>query len=97
MHGIILAEMKEFVDSTFGADAWADLLDGSGLGSQSYDVTQSYADDHVRKIVAAASRRSGLSMNAILERFGEFIAPHLLAIYPLLVSPDWKTLHCCPN
>jgi predicted hydrocarbon binding protein len=92
MHGIILAELKSFVDATFGEGVWRQLLAASQLGSQSYDAGHHYSDDHVRKIVASASDRTGLPIQTILEDFGEFIAPQLLAMYPSLISPEWKTL-----
>jgi len=92
MHGMILAEMQRFVDAKFGPQLWRGLLGDSGLGLQSYEVNQSYSDQHVARIVAAAARQTGLSRDAILESFGEFIAPHLLAMYPSLVKAEWKTL-----
>lgn len=49
-------------------------------------------DDDFRKIVAGAAERAGLTQNALLESFGEFIAPRLLSIYPALVKPEWRTL-----
>src|SRR4029077_6969715 len=92
MHGIILMEMKSFVDATFGEGVWRQLLADSQLSSQSYDAGHHYPDDHVRKIVESASHRTGLPVHTILEDFGKFIAPQLLSMYPSLIRPEWKTL-----
>jgi predicted hydrocarbon binding protein len=92
LHGILLTELKHFVDARLGDGAWSELLAASQLGSQSYDALHYYSDDHVRKIVEAASRRTGLSTQTVMEDFGEFIAPHLLAMYPGPIKPEWRTL-----
>src|ERR1019366_8764573 len=92
MHGIILSEMKSFVDTKFGEGVWRELLADSQLSSQSYDAGHHYSDDHIRKIVKSASHRTTLQIDTILEDFGEFIAPHLLSMYPSLISAEWKTL-----
>src|SRR5207249_2825662 len=44
------------------------------------------------KIVNAASKRTGLPVTTVHERFGEFIGPHLLALVPSLVKVGWRTL-----
>jgi hypothetical protein len=49
-------------------------------------------DDDFTKIVAAAARRTGLTPNGLLESFGQFLAPRLLAMYPSLVKPEWGAL-----
>ncbi len=92
MHGIILAELKMFVEAKLGAGVWDRLLASSETEASSYKTTQSYPDEEVRKIVAAVSSHTRLTADAIFEDFGEFVAPHLLAMYQALVRPEWKTL-----
>jgi predicted hydrocarbon binding protein len=92
MHGVIFAELKKFAESKTGLPAWSELLTAAGLASMSYAASDSYPDEHVGKIVAAASQRTGLSAQSILESFGEFIAPDLLSMVPSLLRPEWRTL-----
>lgn len=92
MHGIIFAELKNYVDAKLGVEAWSELLVSAGLGPRMYLAIQSYPDDEVVKIVTAASEKTNLAPGSILEDFGEFIAPHLLAMYRSLVKPEWKSL-----
>jgi predicted hydrocarbon binding protein len=92
MHGIILVELKMFVEAKLGAGAWDRLLATNEKGLASYKTTQSYPDSEVQRIVAAVSRDTHLPADAIFEDFGEFVAPHLLAMYPSLLSPEWRTL-----
>lgn len=92
MHGTIFAELRKYVDARLGAQAWSSLLDGAGLGHRTYDAFETYPDEEAERLVATASRVTGLDSSAILEDFGEFIAPDLLDMYWALVQPEWRTL-----
>lgn len=92
MHGAIFAELKKYVDAKLGGDAWNALLTASGLGPRMYLAIQAYPDEDMVQIVTAASKKTGLAPEAILEDFGEFVAPDLLSMYRSLVKPTWKTL-----
>ncbi len=97
MHGLILAELKKFVDQRLGGDTWKNVLRDAGLGVKVYMPTQVYPDTDVAAIVAAASKLSGLPTVAVLEQFGEFIVPDLVAVYGAYVRPEWKTLDLLLN
>lgn len=97
MHGTIFAELKKYVDTKFGADTWKKLLDDAGLGPKIYLPVQAYPDDDVAKIVGAASQATGLTPGAILQEFGQFIAPDLVAMYRNLMKPEWTTLEVIEN
>ncbi|HEX5725849.1 MAG TPA: heme NO-binding domain-containing protein [Longimicrobiaceae bacterium] len=97
MHGIIFAELKKYVDARHGGDTWRTLLREAGLGAKMYVPVTEYPDAEAAAIVAAASRATGTPAQAILEDFGEFIAPDLLAMYRALVKPEWRTLEVLEN
>lgn len=59
----------------------------SQLGAETWSP-----DDNFTKIVATAAERAALTPNALLESFGQFIAPRLLSMYPALVKPEWRSL-----
>jgi hypothetical protein len=46
----------------------------------------------VGALVTTASRLTNLPAPAILEDFGDFIAPDLLDMYWGAISPEWRTL-----
>lgn len=92
MHGSIFAELKKYVEAKLGGNAWNELLNDAGLGPRMYLAIQAYPDSEVVGIVTAASKKTGLAPDAILEDFGEFIAPDLLGMYRSLVKPGWRTL-----
>lgn len=92
MHGKIFVELKKFVESQSGPDAWSQLLSDAGLGSKMYMPVTEYPDQEIVAIVSAASRATGKSIPELLEAFGEFIVPALLGMYYSLINPEWKTL-----
>jgi predicted hydrocarbon binding protein len=92
VHGTIFVELKKYVDTKFGGEAWVGLLKEAGLSQRSYDAFETYPDEEAGRLVATASRVTGADAAAILEDFGEFIAPDLLEMYWALVQPEWKTL-----
>lgn len=58
---------------------------------------QAYPDEEVGQLVTAAAQTTGLAPAAILEDFGEFIAPDLLGMYRNLLKPGWRTLELLEN
>jgi predicted hydrocarbon binding protein len=98
MHGIIFAELKKYVQARHGDDAWKALLQGAGLPATSlYLAIREYPDGDAAAIVGAASAATGVPAGEILEDFGRFIAPNLLAMYRALVKPEWRTLEFLEN
>lgn len=97
MHGIMLAELKKYVDTRVGGEAWKSLLKDAGLGVKVYMPTQTYPDTDVTALVTAAAKATGKPAGAILEDFGEFIVPDLVAVYGAYIKPEWKTLDLLLN
>lgn len=92
MHGIIFNELKKFVDTHVGGDAWNRILGDAGLGNRVYMPIKEYPDEEAAQIVAAASKATGTDAAALLAGFGKFLAPDLIALYRHLIDPAWKTL-----
>lgn len=92
MHGTIFAELQKYADARLGAGGWQKLKEASGIARDAYDPFEIYPDAEVSALVSTASRVTGIEMQALLEDFGEFIAPDLLEMYWALISPQWKTL-----
>lgn len=92
MHGILFSEFKKYFVERAGGAQWGPALQEAGLGNKVYLPNQIYADQELVSLVVAASKRTGRSPAALLEDFGEYIAPHLLALYRAQINPEWKSL-----
>jgi hypothetical protein len=97
MHGTIFAELKKYVDTKVGGNAWQQLLSATQLERRIYLPVESYPDEEAVKLVVAASTATGKPVDAILEDFGLFITPDLMRIYGALAKPEWKTLEFLEN
>jgi hypothetical protein len=97
MHGIIFGELKKFVETNHGSETWPKLLTAAGLGPRFYASVKEYPDSEALAIVGAASAALGVPAPAILEAFGEFIVPDLLALYGSLIQKDWRTIDVLEN
>lgn len=97
MHGTIFVELKKFVDARWGAESWLQWLAAAGVGSKLYLSIQAYPDEELNKIVAAMSESTGKSADVLLEDFGHFIAPDLMALYRSLIRPGWRSLELIEN
>lgn len=64
----------------------------AGLSTKLYTSFGNYPDADVVALVTAAAEITGRPVNAILEDFGEFIAPSLVAMYAHLLDRSWKAL-----
>ncbi|HXB53262.1 MAG TPA: heme NO-binding domain-containing protein [Vicinamibacteria bacterium] len=92
MHGIIFSELRKYVDSKLGGDAWAGLLQAAGLPGKLYMPIHTYPDQEAVALVSAAAKITGQPVDGVLQHFGEFIAPDLLRMYRALLKKEWKTL-----
>ncbi len=97
MHGLIFIQLQKFAQQQAGAGAWETLLREAELPVKSYSPARAYPDEEVLALVGAASRVLKLPAAAILEAFGEFIAPELIRLYGRLLQPEWKTLDVIEN
>ncbi|MEO5657155.1 MAG: heme NO-binding domain-containing protein [Nitrospiria bacterium] len=93
MHGIIFSELRKYVDNRLGKDGWEKLMKEAGMPkSKMYLAIEEYADGEAVALVTAAAKITGKSAQAILEDFGEFIAPDLVRMYASLIDSSWNTL-----
>jgi hypothetical protein len=97
VHGIIFSSLKKYATTRLGADAWTAVLREAGLGGRVYVSTGAYDDKEVVALVSAASKITGKPAQALLEDFGEFLVPDLLAIYRAMIRPAWRTLDLIEN
>lgn len=97
MHGIIHAQLKQFVVDKHGNDAWQAVLKEAGLGHKVYLANTTYEDADAIAIVMAGSKLTNTPPDDIMEAFGEFIVPALLSTFGAMVKPAWKTMELLLN
>ena len=89
--------IKEVCGQQAGAGGRTELLASAGLGNKFYMATQEYPDAEVVALVTAASHKTKIPANDLLEAFGEFITPSLLRMFGHLAKPSWRTLELIEN
>lgn len=93
MQGIMFVELSGFVEELLGPKAWKETLVEAGLDDRAYTIDAPGPDDEFLALVTSATTRAGRQLQAVLEGFGEFLAPHLMGgEYGPLVDPDWDLL-----
>jgi tRNA A-37 threonylcarbamoyl transferase component Bud32/predicted hydrocarbon binding protein len=97
MHGIIFLQFQKFAQRQRGITHWESLLREAQLPPKSYSPARAYPDEEMLALVGAASRLLDRPACAVLEAFGEFVAPELLRLYGKLIKPEWKTLDLIEN
>ena len=89
MHGIIFDQLREFANARLGARGWERLTAEAKLGNRMYLAFNAYPDPEMVQLLEAACRLTGLSTQAVLEDFGQFIVPGLVKTYRVHFRPEW--------
>ena len=97
MHGLIFLQLQRFAQKQGGITAWERLLREAQLPSKCYSPARTYPDEEMLALVGAASRLLNIPAGAVLEAFGEFVAPELIRLSGRLIEPEWKTLDLIEN
>jgi predicted hydrocarbon binding protein len=97
MHGVVFGEMERFVAEKYGREQWTALLNKAGLNNRIYLAVNEYPDAEIAALLGSASEMTGLESGAVLESFGEFIAPTLIKLYGHLLKTEWRTLDVIGN
>jgi hypothetical protein len=92
MHGIIFAEFRRYAEARLGPAVWPTLAEQAGLANRMFLMAEQFPDVEFQALVVAAAGRMKLPLAAVLEDFGEFLAPDLLKMHAHSVPADWRTL-----
>ena len=82
MHGLINRSLECFLNDTYGADVWHDVVKGAGLGFKHFEPMLDYDDALSYAVLAAAANRLSKSNDTLLEDLGTY----------LVSSPNVKSL-----
>ena len=97
MHGVVFGEMERFIAEKYGREQWTVLLNRAGLENRIYLAMNEYPDAEMVTLLGSAAEMTGIESGALLESFGEFIAPALMKLYGHLLKPEWKTVDVIGN
>jgi tRNA A-37 threonylcarbamoyl transferase component Bud32 len=97
MHGLIFLQFQRFAQKQGSIKDWESLLREAQLTSKSYSPARAYPDEDILALVAAAGRLLNMPTGAVLDAFGEFVAPELIRLYARLINPAWKALDLIEN
>jgi hypothetical protein len=84
--GVVFNLLEQLVARDFGEDTWDSLLDASGLDGV-YTSLGSYPDEHLSKLVSAASDALGMPADDVVIWFGRNALPLFAERYPQLFEP----------
>ncbi|MEO1996931.1 MAG: heme NO-binding domain-containing protein, partial [Planctomycetaceae bacterium] len=97
MHGTVFFHLHRYAEQTWGQNIWSQLFVKAGLTETSYSPAGVHPDEDIVALVNAAAELTGLASAEILARFGEYLAPELVALFPSLVDANWQTLDLIAN
>jgi hypothetical protein len=97
MLGVIFFVLQNHIEKRLGPSSWGRVVSLANLPATAYSPIAEYPDSEATALIAAASQLAGKPLGEFLEEFGVALAPELLAMYPGLVQPEWKTLDLVVN
>ncbi len=74
MKGTILVCLKELVEKRFGKPAWDGALTAAGVPGQLFLAPADVPDETVMKVLAALSKTTNTSGQALMDAFGDYWA-----------------------
>ncbi|MCB2385067.1 heme NO-binding domain-containing protein [Thalassolituus alkanivorans] len=81
MKGVVFDILRDMVEEQFGLAGWNALLDKAGADGL-YISTQTYPDEELLKLVAAASEVTGKPADELVFSFGEFMVKEFYKCFP---------------
>lgn len=92
MHGIICFHLEQFARERFGPEIWSDVHYAAAIPVRTYSPTREYPDEEVMSLLRKLAEAAGQPLPDLLRSVGQYLAPHVLAMYSTLVRPEQSTL-----
>lgn len=86
MKGVVFNLLENMVEAQLGAEAWDALLDAADSDGI-FVATETYPDEELLSLVAAASEATGIPAQDLVRSFGEFMLPEFAKRYPVFFEP----------
>lgn len=90
MKGIVFNLLEQVVTRDHGENTWDDLLGSAGLAG-AYTSLGSYPDDHLGRLVGAASEALNVPAQDLIRWFGREALPALAQAYPAFFASHTDT------
>ena len=97
MHGVIISNLKKYVEEKLGEDAWDTLRDRAGLSGKAFIPISMYPDSDLDGLLDAAVAVTGQSREAVLQDFGAWVIPPLMKMYRSFIPEDWDAVTFLKN
>lgn len=98
MHGLIFFYIQKFADeATSGKTTWLKLRDTVTATDNRYLPNEVYPDEDAIELLQKIANTCGEPLPELIERFGEFLAPHLIKVASQNIDPTWRTLDLIEN
>jgi hypothetical protein len=72
MYGLVNKALRDFVCERFSPERWEAIRREAGVEGTAFITNKSYPDEMTYRLVGAASRSLGMSVEEVLEGFGEY-------------------------
>lgn len=97
MHGIIFFYIQKFADQLSSGTTWATLRQTVTTSSSRYLPNQAYPDAEAVQLLQTLADTNNEPLPSLIERFGEFLGPHLIKVAGTHINPAWRTLDLIEN
>ena len=98
MHGLIFFYIQKFAyEATSGKTTWLKLRDTVTASDNRYLPNEVYPDEDAIELLQKIADTCGEPLPELIERFGEFLAPHLIKVASQNIDPTWRTLDLIEN
>jgi hypothetical protein len=98
VHGIIFFYIQKFADvATAGTTTWLKLRETVSTSASRYLPNETYPDGEAVGLLQSLAERTGEPLPTLVERFGAFLAPHLVKVAGRHIDPAWRTLDLIEN
>jgi tRNA A-37 threonylcarbamoyl transferase component Bud32/predicted hydrocarbon binding protein len=93
VHGLIFFYLQKFADvAAAGSTSWKGIRASTATSTAKYLPSGVYPDADAVAILTTIADTTGRPLPAILEEFGQFLAPHLIKVAGPVVDPAWRSL-----
>jgi predicted hydrocarbon binding protein len=92
MHGILFKQLKTYVESEWGEDAWSEAMDEAGIEPKLYLPVTDYPDEEALRLLDGVTTVTGAREEQLVEDLGEFMAPALLDTFKAHVMDEWDAM-----
>jgi hypothetical protein len=92
VHGLIFFYIQKFADSLSGSMGRETVRSTISAAPRKYLPSGVYPDQEAVGLIDALATATGEPLPTVVERFGEFLAGHLMRVAGGVVDPSWRTL-----